>query len=220
MRLVADHISKRYESGGIEDLSFLIEPESFTLVKGESGVGKTTLLNVITGCLHPDCGAVYIDGREIYTQMKRHERTALLQHKIGYMMQGISLIPSMSVYDNILYPYKLNNTACKDITDRIDEIFEELGIANIKQSTPARISAGEYRRVLLAGVLCKRPQVLIADEPTSNLDEKTADLVRQTLYDYVSANNSVIVATHDYKFADADRIIHLSNQKDDVKGVY
>ena len=207
MILRAEHIGKAFTDGGLEDVSFESKPGSFTIISGESGIGKTTLLNILSGMLHPDEGNVYvtvsdnnkgISERDMYYDLKRKERVGLLGKHIGYMMQGVSMIPSLTVHDNITYPLRL--TGCKYEEEQLDEILDILRISKIKDSYPGRISGGEYRRALLAGVLLMQPDIIIADEPTSSLDADTAAFVRDILEGYVSSKTSVIVATHDDGF--------------------
>ena len=211
MILRAEHIGKAFTDGGLEDVSFESRPGSFTVISGESGIGKTTLLNILSGMLHPDEGNVYvtfsdnnkraddvISEKNMYSDLKRKERVGLLGKNIGYMMQGVSMIPSLTVHDNITYPLRL--TGCKYEEEQLDEILDILRISKIKDSYPGRISGGEYRRALLAGVLLMQPDIIIADEPTSSLDADTAAFVRDVLEGYVSSKTSVIVATHDDGF--------------------
>ncbi|MBQ6537543.1 MAG: ATP-binding cassette domain-containing protein [Eubacterium sp.] len=211
MVLQAEHVGKAFTDGGVSDVSLAVKPGTFTVISGESGIGKTTLLNILSGMLHPDEGKVYVknapDEKEIYSDMKRKERITLLAKNIGYMMQGVSMIPSLTVHDNITYPLKL--IGCKYEEKDLDEILKTLGIEGIRDSYPGRISGGEYRRALLAGVLLKKPDIIIADEPTSSLDSETAAVVREVLKDYVSDKTAVVVATHDAGFTGEDERIEL-----------
>lgn len=207
MRLQVENIGKEYTDGGVRDVSFQIEPGSFTLLTGESGVGKTTLLNIITGMLAPDAGHVRVNDRDLYEEYSTRDRIELLGNGFGYMMQGVSLIPSLTVEDNITYPLLLCGK--KYDRDRLDSIFEKLGISGIRKSYPGRISGGEYRRVLLAGVLLSEPEILFCDEPTSNLDSASAGIVKDMLYDYAKDGRSVVVATHDTAFREAGQHILL-----------
>ncbi len=212
MILKANDIEKEFTGGGLSGVSFELNPGTFTLLTGESGIGKTTLLNIITGMLRPDKGSVFIDDKsgvdkEIFTQLKKSERIALLSHRIAYMMQGVSLIPSVSVYDNLVLPLELNGV--KYTKDEVEETLNRLGIYKIKDEHPGHISGGEYRRVLLAGALLQKPELIVADEPTSNLDAKAAGIVRDVLYEYKTDKTSVLVATHDAGFEKADYRIEL-----------
>ncbi len=211
MILKAEHIGKAFTDGGVSDVNLSVDPGTFSVISGESGIGKTTLLNILSGMLHPDEGKVIIkEGnveKEIYSELKRKERISLLGKSIGYMMQGVTMIPSLTVHDNITYPLKL--IGCDFEEKDLEGIFDILRISGILNSYPGRISGGEYRRALLAGVLLKQPNIIIADEPTSNLDAETAGVVREVLKGYVSAETAVVVATHDDGFAGEDVRIEL-----------
>jgi putative ABC transport system ATP-binding protein len=211
MILKAEHIGKAFTDGGVSDVNLSVEPGTFTVISGESGVGKTTFLNIISGMLHPDEGRVSVnDGKvekEIYTDMKRNERISLLGKKIGYMMQGVTMIPSLTVHDNITYPLRLIGYDYDE--EDLDGILDILRISGIRDSYPGRISGGEYRRALIAGVLLKEPAIITADDPTSSLDGDTAAVVREVLKGYVSKKTAVVAATHDEGFSGEDIRIEL-----------
>ena len=199
MMIRADNISKSFGRNGLRETSFELEKGDFLCITGESGCGKTTLLSIISGMLHPDCGEVYINGRGIFTDMKEKEGRRLRGSVIGYMMQGNSLIPELTVWQNVICPLELAGK--KADREKAAGLMEKLGIDNITDSYPSEISGGEYRRVLLARILMLDTDILLVDEPTSNLDEKSAVIVRNVLRElHSSGGKSLIVVTHDREF--------------------
>lgn len=199
MILRVDKISKNFGKSGLKETSFLLNPGDYLCITGQSGCGKTTLLNIISGMMHPDTGNVYLDGKNIYQDLKENQRTKLRNKDIGYMMQENSLISDLTIQQNTVCPIEL--VGKKADKKAMQTLFETLGISNIAGAYPSEISGGEYRRALLARTLMLDPQILMVDEPTSNLDEKSAQLVRNVLNDFCKNNRkSLIVVTHDKKF--------------------
>ncbi len=196
MILEADKISKTYFDGrlGLNECSLSVSQGEYVCIVGKSGCGKTTLLNIITGMLAPAAGNVYLDGEDIYNDLKQSKRTTLRNHKIGYLNYGNYLIENLTVYDNIIYPLLLNGRKCE--SNNIDMILDELEIGNIKNSYPWQISAGEYRRAGLARILALDTKMLVLDEPTSNLDDKSADIILNII-SRLKEQKIIVVATHD-----------------------
>lgn len=186
------NISKHYGENGLDSTDITLKKGGFLGISGASGCGKTTLLNILTGMLRPDSGSVEVNGTDI-NRLSEKKRTALRGGTIGYMMQGSVLIPELNVWQNILLPAKI---AGKN-TDKAMTLCEKLGITNIKNSYPADISGGEYRRVMLARILLADTPIFIADEPTSNLDEESASIVREMIAGAHKKGVSIITATHD-----------------------
>jgi putative ABC transport system ATP-binding protein len=198
MILKADKISKKFGKNGLSEVSFELNKGDYLCITGESGCGKTTLLNIISGMLKPDNGDVYVDDKNLFQNIKESQRTALRNIKIGYMMQGNSLIPDLTVWQNIVCPLELSGKKADKTSVKM--LTEQIGIDNIVNSYPSEISGGEYRRVLLARVLILDTEIIIADEPTSNLDAKSSDIVRNILYSMNKKGKSLIVVTHDKEF--------------------
>lgn len=194
-------VSKKFGQNGLNKISFQLNQGDFFCITGESGCGKTTLLNIVSGMLRPDTGDVYLNGKSIFKDMKEQERTELRNKVLGYMMQGNSLIPDLTVWQNIIFPLELAGRKADE--EEAVRLGEQLGIDNIMDSYPSEISGGEYRRVLLARILLLDTDILIVDEPTSNLDEKSAVIVRKVLHNICSTKRkSLIVVTHDKNFLD------------------
>lgn len=195
MILEAHNISKTFGQNGLSPVNISVSDGQFICVTGESGCGKTTLLNVLSGMLRPNSGHVKIDGKNIYENMSEHERTLLRNGTVGYMAQGNSLIPELTVWHNITCPLELYNK--KYDKKQILELTEKLGIDNVLDSYPSDISGGEYRRALLSRVIMSDAKLLLVDEPTSNLDEKSAHIVREILYEEYKKGKGLLIVTHD-----------------------
>ena len=195
MILEAHNISKTFGQNGLPPENISLSDGQFICVTGESGCGKTTLLNVLSGMLRPDSGHVKLDGKNIYENMSEHERTLLRNGTVGYMAQGNSLIPELTVWQNITCPLELYNK--KYDKKQILELTQKLGIDNVLDSYPSDISGGEYRRSLLARVIMSDAKLLLVDEPTSNLDEKSAHIVREILYEEYKKGKGLLIVTHD-----------------------
>ena len=194
MTLDANNISKSFGKNGLPPVNISVSDNRFVCVTGESGCGKTTLLNILSGMLKPDSGNVKLDGKDIYS-MTEKERTLLRNGAISYMAQGNSLIPELTVWQNIVCPIEIYGR--KYDKKQVLELMKKLGIDNVADSYPSDISGGEYRRALLARVITSDAKLLLVDEPTSNLDEKSAYIVREILYEQYKKGKGLLVVTHD-----------------------
>lgn len=206
MTLNAENISKKFGQNGLAPVSMSIAENQFHVVIGESGCGKTTLLNILTGMLSPDSGSVTIDGKNIFTDMKESERTLLRYEKISYMTQGSTLIPELTVWQNIICPLELSGRKADE--KDVNELAQKLGIVNILDSFPSEISGGEYRRVLLARCILPDAKLLLVDEPTSNLDKESAAIVREILFEEYKKGKGLLIVTHDRELLSYQPQIH------------
>ena len=206
----ANNIAKRFGKNGFDPISFSVGKGQLTGLTGASGCGKTTLLNILTGMLRPDSGTVRIDGTDLQT-LRGKELSALRSQKIGYMMQGNVLLPDLTVLQNLLIPAQLAGK--KVLPAQAAALAERLNIGNILASYPSEISGGEYRRVMLARILLLDTPVLVADEPTSNLDAESAELVREMLTERREQGVTLLIATHDKLLLDrADAVISMEQE--------
>jgi len=201
------NVSRHFGKNGLDNTSIHVKKGELLGVSGASGCGKTTLLNIISGMLRPESGSVIINGQDI-GRLTENKRTALRAGTIGYMMQGSVLLPEFTVIQNIMLTAGIAGKKCS--IAQAKELCKELKIYNIINSYPVNISGGEYRRVMLARILSADTPILIADEPTSNLDEESADIVRKKIYDVHKKGVCIITATHDKKLLElADSILEL-----------
>uniref|UniRef100_UPI003FF01E51 ABC transporter ATP-binding protein n=1 Tax=Candidatus Fimivicinus sp. TaxID=3056640 RepID=UPI003FF01E51 len=154
----------------LDGVSLEIEQGEFAAIVGSSGSGKTTLLNMLGALDRPDSGTVTIDGSEL-TQMSEEERTVFRRQKIGFVFQNYNLVPILSVYENIVLPLELDGQSPQE--DWIGQIVDALGLSGKANAMPNTLSGGQQQRVAIARALAARPSLILADEPTGNLDSKT-----------------------------------------------
>ena len=198
----------------ISDLTF---PESSkTAVIGPSGFGKTTMLNLIAGILLPDKGEVIVNNAILNSQSDKERRNYRIQN-IGFIFQDFRLVPYLSVLDNILLPFRINSMIKPDAdaTTRAKSISEDLNIGKLIKKYPAKLSHGERQRVAIARALINKPKVLLADEPTGNLDPVNKLHIKDILFDVVGKyNTTLITVTHDHEMLDGfDNVIDFKNFK-------
>jgi putative ABC transport system ATP-binding protein len=199
MLLQAIGLTKSYERRGkkffaANNVNLRVKAEDFICIAGESGSGKSTLLNMLTGLLKADCGEIVFDGKDICS-LDDAELARLRNGKIGYIPQGNSLLQNFSVLDNVCLPWYL--TRKTDIRNTARELLGKVGIAHLERESPRDLSGGEIRRVAIARSLIARPEVLIADEPTGDLDPHNADEVLRLFADVHSQGVAVIIVTHE-----------------------
>ncbi|MGB5337051.1 MAG: ABC transporter ATP-binding protein [Woeseiaceae bacterium] len=181
-------------------------------IRGRSGSGKSTLLNLIGGIDAPDSGRVAVAGMDI-TELSEHERTLFRRKHIGFVYQAFNLVPTLSVADNIRLVLELNGVAGNEADTRIAELLDAVGLADRADSYPDVLSGGEQQRVAIARALSHRPAVLLADEPTGNLDDATAETVLALLDRLVrQVGGTMLIATHSAAVASfCDRTLELHN---------
>jgi len=210
-------LCRSYQEGGrrhvvLDDLNVdFIEGESVAL-RGRSGSGKSTLLNLISGIDAPDEGEVEVAGLNI-TNMSERDRTLFRREHIGFVYQAFNLVSTLSVSDNIQLVLELNGVDEPQAGNRVRELLDAVALADRAESYPDVLSGGEQQRVAIARALVHRPSLLLADEPTGNLDDKTAAAVLNLLNQLVrEAGGTMIVATHSAKVASScDRVLELHN---------
>lgn len=197
-------VSKKYERGGrsfpaVDSLSLSMDRGEFVCLLGRSGSGKTTLLNMIAGLLTPDFGQITFDGIDIYSLDDR-ARTLWRNEKLGYVPQGASLLANLTALDNVRLPFFLQARAGES-QKKARGLMSDLGIAKLENSYPAALSGGEMRRVALARALMNSPELIIADEPTSDLDVETAGEIISLLSLLNDRGCTLLVATHDLELS-------------------
>ena len=209
-------LRKTYRTGGVaqtvfDDLSFSVRDGEVVALLGASGSGKTTLLNLLSGIDSPDGGSVHIDGVDVHTQGEP-QRTLLRRRRIGFVFQFFNLIPTLTVGENIALPMELNGTSPSRAANRVQKLLAQVGLAGMADRYPETLSGGEQQRTAVARALAHGPKVLLADEPTGNLDETTADQVIALLSGLARAQRTTMVlVTHSRRVADsADRVLQLT----------
>lgn len=194
------------EVHALRGLSFTVEEGEFLSIVGPSGSGKTTLLNII-GCLdNPDRGTVEIDGRDI-SKIKQSALAKIRREVIGFVFQQFFLIPSLTAWENVQIPGLFAKNRKK--AERAKELLSMVGLDKRANHLPAQLSGGEMQRVAIARALINSPKILLADEPTGNLDSKNAQLIFETLAGLNKNGLTIIVVTHNLELAKLARRIVL-----------
>ncbi|MEM7502848.1 MAG: ABC transporter ATP-binding protein [Pseudomonadota bacterium] len=183
-------------------------------LRGRSGSGKSTLLNIISGIDSPDSGQVMIAGRDIATLTER-ERTLYRRRHLGFVYQAFNLIPTLTVADNVRLVLELNDVDRDTADRRIDELLDAVGLADRRSASPDLLSGGEQQRVAIARALAHAPELILADEPTGNLDEQSAAGVLRLLEELIrSRGGTMLIATHSKVVADfCDRSLEVRSGK-------
>lgn len=193
------HISKRFGRGdqgvtAVDDASLCLDAGDFTAVRGPSGCGKTTLLLVAGGLLHPDSGEAAVMDQSLYA-MAADARAAFRARHVGFVFQQFHLIPYLSALENVLAPAV--HGPMEESRRYARTLLERFGMAGHADKAPATLSTGERQRVALARALINRPALLLADEPTGNLDEENGALVLDAMAQFVDDGGAVLLVTHD-----------------------
>jgi len=191
------HVCKNYEgsSAALDDISFAVEKGEFVFVTGPSGAGKTTLLKLLFCAEKATSGQVIIDGRNISRLGQRD--ISLLRRKIGLIFQDFKLLNNKTVYENIALPLDIMGYPLKVSRKKVDTVLLYLGLQHRANYKPLAISGGEQQRVAIARAIVKEPVILLADEPTGNLDPALTDEIMRFFLDINAKGATVIVATHD-----------------------
>ncbi|QBD85289.1 ABC transporter ATP-binding protein [Clostridium tetani] len=211
--LKVENLSKIYGEGNnrveaLKSVSFAIERGEFVAIVGASGSGKSTLLHMIGGLDKPTSGKVYIDGEDIY-KLKEDNLAIFRRRNVGFVFQFFNLIPVLNVEENISLPALLD----KDKIDKayLKEVVEMLGLKERITHLPSELSGGQQQRVSIGRALINKPSIILADEPTGNLDSKNSKEVIELLkYSSKKYNQTLIIITHDMNIAEqADRVINI-----------
>ena len=205
MLLQAQGLSKRFKRRGddffaVKDVDFSLDTGEFVFICGRSGSGKTTFLNLLAGLLNADSGTVAYSGKNIFS-FSDDERTLYRNESIGFVPQTIGSLPNLSVLDNVRLPHFLFQRD-GDGEGRAALLLEMMGIAHLKDELPKNLSGGETKRMLIARALMNAPAVLIADEPTSDLDGATTKAVMSALKTVNEEGTAVVIVTHDSEILD------------------
>lgn len=213
-----DDIYKTYVLGGeevhaLDGVSLTIEDHEFVAIIGASGSGKSTLMNIV-GCLdNADGGQYYIDGQNIMDMTER-EIGIMRNRKIGFIFQQFNLIPKLDAYENVELPLIYQGVAAKERRERVQESLEKVGLAERMHHRPNQLSGGQQQRVAVARALVTRPTLILADEPTGNLDSKSSGDIMNLIRELHEQGNTIILITHDNQIAaNAPRQVQLMDGK-------
>jgi putative ABC transport system ATP-binding protein len=207
--LEIEGLAKRYDGVPVfEDVSLRVEAGEFVAVLGESGVGKSTLLNAVAGLDTVDAGRVRLDGEDV-TAMDERAHALLRRAKLGFVFQAFHVLPHLSVHDNVALPLLLLG---QPDAARVHEVLASVGLDGLGARLPAQLSGGQLQRVAIARALVHRPRLILADEPTGNLDPRTAELVIDALAaERRRAGAACVLVTHsESAAARADRVLRLT----------
>ncbi len=213
--LIIREISKSFGGARPRELlrriSIEVAPREYVAIRGESGVGKSTLLNLIAGLDPPDSGSITLDGTEI-TALDDTARTLMRRRRIGFVFQAFHLLPHLTVAQNVALPLALNGITGRAAAERVEAMLGAINLAVAASVYPRELSGGEMQRVAIARALVHRPSLLLADEPTGNLDPDTATQVLSLLREQVKdAGGAGILVTHsELAAATADRVLVLT----------
>jgi putative ABC transport system ATP-binding protein len=207
-----ENLSKRYGERAplFEGLQLMLVPGEYLAIMGESGVGKSTLLNVLAGLEAPSSGRIWLDGEEL-GPLSDDARTLERRRNVGFVFQAFHVLPYLSVAQNVALPLELLAVAAVERTRRTAEMLHAVGLEAAAQRYPRELSGGEVQRVAIARALVHRPRLVLADEPTGNLDPRTAGQILALLRDQIKAGTGAgILITHSRTAAEtADRILVL-----------
>jgi putative ABC transport system ATP-binding protein len=199
-RVVLQNAHAEFQSGQI------------TVILGKSGSGKSTLLNLISGIDEPDSGQIWVDGQEL-TALTERDRTLFRRARVGFVFQFFNLIPTLTVGENVSLPLELNRVVRPQVEKKAQDVLEAVGLLDRWKTFPEKLSGGEQQRVALARALVHDPLLILADEPTGNLDEETGAQVMTLLARLAREHNrTLLIVTHSQEAAThADRVLRLSH---------
>ncbi|MFR8643347.1 MAG: ABC transporter ATP-binding protein [Monoglobus pectinilyticus] len=213
--LKVQNLSKTYGNGetrvdALKNVSFTMNKGEFAAVVGESGSGKSTLLNCIGGLETPTSGKIYINNDDIF-KMKEQNRTIFRRRNIGFVFQSFQLIPELNVEQNIIFPLLLDYK--KPNKKDVDEILNVLGLSDRRKHLPSQLSGGQQQRVAIGRALITRPMLILADEPTGNLDsQNSSDVIELLTRASKIYRQTILMITHNVSLSSsADRVFHVAD---------
>ena len=220
MLLVLKNVSRTYTDAqtnvhAVDDVSLQIAAGEFVAVQGASGSGKSTLLLMAGGLLKPDTGQVQVHGKNPY-DLKPDARADFRAQNVGFVFQQFHLVPYLRVLENVLAPSLAVSGSEAETRDRALQLIERFGLSDRQQHVPAKLSSGERQRTAMARALLNEPKLILADEPTGNLDHDNADTLLGYLADFAADGGAVLLVTHDDRaVACAKRVINLQDGRID-----
>ena len=215
--LSVEHLRRDYGGRGsvthaVDDVSFSVERGEFVGIMGASGSGKSTLLHMLGGLDTPTSGEVFVDGKKL-SELKKEQLAIFRRRKIGFIFQNYNLVPDLNVYENVILPAELDGR--KVDAEYVDGILELLGLSEKREALPGTLSGGQQQRAAIARALAAKPAIILADEPTGNLDSVTShDVLGLLKMAAKQFSQTLILITHDRDIAQlADRIVHIEDGK-------
>ncbi|AAS12026.1 ABC transporter ATP-binding protein [Treponema denticola] len=214
MLLKTKSLSKSFARGknsffAVKDVDFSISASDFVFIVGRSGSGKTTFLNLISGILDPTQGQVFFEDQDI-SSMNDTDKSFYRNESIGFVPQSLAYLPNLSVFDNVRVPFFLFNRD-GDSEGRALSLLDLMDIAHLKNEMPQNLSGGELKRMLIARALMNSPKLLIADEPTANLDKETSETVMNLIKSVNKLGTAVLIVTHDFEILNENSPIYRMN---------
>ena len=210
-------LKKHYGEGeslvkALDNVNLKVEQGEFVSIVGTSGSGKSTLLHMLGGLDYPTEGSVFVDGKDIST-LKVEALAIFRRRKIGFVFQSYNLVPVLNVYENVVFPIQLDGNRIDQ--NYIDKIIKTLGLENKVNSLPSQLSGGQQQRVAIARALAAKPAIILADEPTGNLDTSTSqDVLGLLKVTAKKFEQTIVMITHNEEIAQlADRIIRIEDEK-------
>lgn len=221
-----DHVSKQYKHGNrpaLDDVSFTIDPGEFVFLVGSSGSGKSSLLRLLLKEEKATSGVVKLDGVEV--GKLRDRKLPAFRRKLGIVFQDFRLLPTKSVFDNVAFGMQVIGKSRKEIKSRIPEVLELVGLDGKESRLPTQLSGGEQQRVAIARAIVNGPKLLLADEPTGNLDPSTSVGIMKILDRINRTGTTILMTTHDVAIVDQmrKRIIQMESghiARDQERGIY
>ncbi|MBE7046627.1 MAG: cell division ATP-binding protein FtsE [Ruminococcaceae bacterium] len=220
-----ENVSKVYENGvkALDEVSFEVEKGEFVFLVGSSAAGKSTLIKLMLREVVASSGSIHIN--DIDVSKLKHRQIPYFRRNIGVVFQDFRLLPNKNVYKNVAYAMEIVGASNKKIKSTVPKVLSMVGLADKAKMYPAQLSGGEQQRVVLARAIVNRPAILIADEPTGNLDPETASEIMQIIENINLSGTTVIMATHAEKIVDSmkKRVIELEKgciSRDESKGGY
>lgn len=214
MLLKTKSLSKSFARGrnsffAVKNIDFSISASDFVFIVGRSGSGKTTFLNLISGILDPTQGQVFFEDQDI-SSMTDTDKSFYRNESIGFVPQSLAYLPNLSVFDNVRVPFFLFNRD-GDSEGRALSLLDLMDIAHLKNEMPQNLSGGELKRMLIARALMNSPKLLIADEPTANLDKETSETVMNLIKSVNKLGTAVLIVTHDFEILNENSTIYRMN---------
>ena len=223
--IVLDHVTMQYPTGkkALDDITFHINKGEFVFIVGSSGSGKTTLIKLLLKEIKPTAGDIQLDGK-LYSKLKRKE-IPLLRRKIGVVFQDFRLLKDRTVFENVAFAQQVIERPMKEIRREVPAMLTMVGLADQYKQYPKQLSGGEQQRVAVARAIVNQPEVILADEPTGNLDYQNSLEIMQLLEEINRRGTTVVVVTHNREIVDLmqKRVIRLKKGKivsDVEKGGY